>query len=80
MWSSPGHPGSCRRTSGQPAASCLQESFDAAVKENQEEFGMEVLTFQSAGKAVASMISALCSELLTLNMLAYSKTKHTLEA
>jgi hypothetical protein len=50
VWSGPGHPASCCPTMGQPAASCLQESFDAAVKENQEEFGMEVLTFQSAGK------------------------------
>jgi len=80
VWSGPGHPASCCPTMGQPAASCLQESFDAAVKENQEEFGMEVLTFQSARKVVASMTSALCSELLTLNTLDYSKRKHSLRA
>ena len=58
----------------------LQESFDAAVKENQEEFGMEVLTFQTAAKVLASVAGALCAESTALNTLHYSKTKHSLKA
>ncbi|DBB00310.1 TPA: hypothetical protein ACH3X1_014134 [Trebouxia sp. C0004] len=58
---------------GGPKTRITQESFDAAVKDNQEEFGMEVLVFQSAGKVLASVTRALCSKSASLNTLHYSK-------